>query len=41
MNNIFKDQEYRLLIRSIKNEVTQELRELQSDVIFIKRSKEC
>ena len=39
MNNIFKDQAYRLLLRSIKNEITQELSELQSDVIFIKDAK--
>lgn len=39
MNNIFKDQAYRLLLRSIKNEITQELSGLQSDVIFIKDAK--
>jgi hypothetical protein len=39
MNNIFKDQAYRLLLSSIKNEITQELSSLQSDVIFIKDVK--
>jgi len=39
INNIFKDQAYRLLLRTIKNEITEELRELQSDVIFIKDAK--
>lgn len=40
MNNIFKDQAYRLLLASIKKEVTEELKELQGDIIHLKDASE-
>ena len=40
MNNIFKDQAYRLLLASIKKEITQELKELQGDIIHLKDASE-
>lgn len=39
MNNIFKDQKYRLLLALIKKEITNELNELQGDIIHIKDAK--
>ena len=35
MNNIFKDQAYRVLLVSLKNEVIEETKRFQSNTIFI------